>query len=46
MPNLLLGPWNRNNLIESKFKQIMKLNFQPTVLKDEIEKKINLKNDS
>jgi hypothetical protein len=38
-PNTWLGSWDSDNLVESKSKQIMKLNSQSTqTLKDEIEK--------
>jgi len=37
-----LGSWDSDNLVESKSKQIMKLNSQSTqMVKDKIEKTIN-----
>jgi len=45
LPNLRIESWDWDNLIESKLKQIMKLNCQSTLLKNESEKNIWLKKD-
>jgi hypothetical protein len=42
-PNPWLGPWDKDNLIERKSKQTIKLNSQNIMLNDEIKKKINYK---